>query len=202
MSEEKLIVCKRFAGEEHDIRDFVTPNQVEILGLFAHIKDEYSPLETAAMCWRYLNKYVQYPSNGLGLTIDKHRLITFGGAETFDQPPDPWQFPYETTARVRWAAKRGRKTFGDCADVTFVLASVLRNQLGPSEVHACIGTYLLNGTRQGHAWVKMRYDLNIYYCDPTHNFGSPIDFSKYEEYVLFNDVDLVIDRDPSNLLYP
>jgi len=197
---DMLIVNKRFAGEQHDIRDFVTPNQVEILGLFDHLKQE-DPRETATDCWRYLNKYVQYPANPLGQTIDKQRLITFGGAFTYDQPHDYWQFPYETTARVRDAAKKGLKTLGDCADVTFVLASVLRNQLGPNEVFACIGKYKLNGKPCGHAWVKFKYDLNVYYLDATHDFGKPLDFSLYEEYVLFNDTDLNIVKDVSELLY-
>jgi len=198
--DEKLIVCKRFAGEQHDIRDFVTPNQVEILGLYEHLKQD-DPYDTVELCWKYLNQYVQYPANPLGQTVDKQRLITFGGAFIYDQPEDYWQFPYETTARVRWAAKYHQKAFGDCADVAFVMASVLRNQLGPNEVHACIGTYILHGKPAGHAWVKFRIDLNIYYADPTKDFGKSMDFDLYDEYVLFNDIELNIEKDVSKLLY-
>lgn len=198
--DDMVIVCKRFAGEQHDIRDFITPNQIEILGLYEHLRQE-DPRDTVALCWRYLNQYVQYPANPLGQTVDKQRLSTFGGAFVYDQPKDYWQFPYETTARVRWAEKSGKKTLGDCADISFVLASVLRNQLGPSEVFACIGTYIVEGKPCGHAWVKFRVDLNIYYADPTHGFGKPLDFSLYDEYILFNDVECNIEQDISQLLY-
>lgn len=197
---DMLIVNKRFAGEQHDIRDFVTPNQIEILGLYEHLKED-DPYDTVINCWKYLNKYVQYPANPLGQTVDKQRLSTFGGAFIYDQPNDYWQFPYETTARVRDAAKRGKKAFGDCADVTFVLASVLRNQLGPNEIHACIGTYILKGKPCGHAWVKLRIDLNIYYIDATHDFGKPLNFELYDEYVLFNDIELNVEKDVTKLLY-
>ncbi len=200
MDTDRLIVCKRFAGEQHDIRDFVTPDQVEIRGLYEHLRQD-NPYDTVIMCWRYLNQYVEYPTNPLGQSVDKQRLTTFGGAHVYEQPPDYWQFPYETTARVRDAAKKGIKTHGDCADVSFVLASVLRNELGPNEVHACIGTYILNGRPCGHAWVKLRIDMNFYYADATHDFGKPLNFDLYEEYVLFNDVQCNVEKDVSKLLY-
>ena len=190
---DRLIVCKRFAGEEHDIQDFVTPNQVEVLSLFEYLKQE-NPYETAALCWQYLNQYVSYPANPLGQTVDKQRLITFGGAFVYDQPDDYWQFPYETIARVRWASKSGKMTMGDCADVTFAMVSVLRNQLGPNEVFACIGTHPINGEPQGHAWVVFRYELEIYYADPTHEFGKPLDLGLYVPYVYFNDIELQIEK--------
>lgn len=183
----QLIVSKRFAGELHNISDFVTPKAFEVEELFKSIQ-RGCPYDSIADCWSYLNAYVKYPLDHRGRHTDRQKLISFGGAFTYNQPSDFWLFPSELLARARWAAERGQRTLGDCADVATAMVSLMRNQLDSDEIYVAIGIYSPPGKQPGgHAWVKFLLDNEWYYADPTVTFGNPLNFDLYEEGLLFND---------------
>jgi len=187
---DQLIVCKKFAGELHDIRDFVTPKQYEVDELFKQLR-RGSPYDSVAACWEYLNAYVKYPLDVRGRYTDKQKLISFGGAFTYNQPVDYWMFPCEVVARARDAASKNRRTLGDCADVATTMVSLLRNQFESDEIYVVIGIYYpLHKPAGKHAWVKFMLDEEWYYADPTVIFGDPLNFDLYEEHVLFNDLEI------------
>ena len=182
-----IVAEKRFAGEQHDIRDFVTPAQIEVVCLFEQLKSD-DPQQTLLNCWTWVNDNVAYPTDRLGRTVDRQELISFGALHYINST-DFWFFPCEVIARARIARKYGRKSLGDCDDVAFVLVSVLRNQLSPQDVYCVMGDYF-NSQAAGHAWVKCRLDGAWCIVDPTAKVGTPADPNRYDEFVLFNDMEV------------
>lgn len=188
----ELIVSKRFADERHDICEFVTPNAYEIKQLYKQLQRDTKP-ETAIATWQYLNEFVLYPTDMFGRFVDDQVLSSFG--KTYTNPEDFWHFPFETAAKIRSSGK----THGDCLDMSTLFVSILRNQMEDDEIFVVIGK-LKKYPNLGHAWVKMAKDADWYYVDPTVQFGRPLEFGQYEEYIEFNDQQVVIYKSVDNLL--
>lgn len=70
------------------------------------------------------------------------------------------------------------------------MVSVLRNQLPSTEVYVALGNYLYPQPA-GHAWVKILLNGSWYIVDPTIPAGMVAPDSDYDEYVLFNDVEVI-----------
>jgi hypothetical protein len=137
---EAVTVRKRFGKEEWDVRQFVqpdTPGVVAIARSFSSLpKDKF--IEAA---WGWVVNNIKYPPGNLE-TADRHYLEAFTGKArrryvTFDY----WSFPAETLTTG----------YGDCEDVSFLLASILRSRLSEDEVFVTIGTF----RDFGHAWVTL-----------------------------------------------
>lgn len=183
-----IISDRRFAEERHSITDWVTPNAAEVQDLFPQLQ-QLTPLDTTIAVWQWIEDHVSYPYTRCGKHIDHQKLIAF---RTFYyvNVGDFWNFPCEVIARARAAGQAGKKIAGDCEDRAVVVASILRNQLSPSEVYVAIGNYLYP-TPSGHAWVKCQLDGFWYIVDPTLPAGMAAYESDYDEYVLFNDVEVI-----------
>lgn len=198
---EDIILCnKRFAGESHSIREWITPFAIEVQDLFIELRQPRA-YDTAIACWQWINDSIAYPfTRFFGQPLDHHELIAFRTLHYINSE-DFWQFPYETIARACLAKKYGGKTFGDCEDTSLVFTSVLRNQLPATEIYCVVGNYLyLQPT--GHAWVKIKVNGSWWIIDTTSLAGSIADETIYDEYVLFNDeevhelkpVELILDK--------
>jgi len=185
--EDIIISDKRFAGETYHITDWITPYALEVQCLFDQLKSD-DPKQTLINCWQWLNDNVSYPTNCLGAAVDRQELISFGTLHYINST-DFWQFASETIARARLARKYGRKTLGDCEDMAVIMVSLMRNQLSPQDVYCVMGGYF-NSQAAGHAWVKCRLDGEWHIIDPTIKVGKPVDMSRYDEYILFNDVEI------------
>jgi hypothetical protein len=141
---EAVTVRKRFGKEEWDIRQFVqpdTPGVVAIARSFSSLpKDKF--IEAA---WGWVVNNIKYPPGNIEVA-DRHRLEAFTGRArqkfvTFDY----WSFPAETLATG----------YGDCEDVSNLLASILRHRLSEDEVFVTVGAF----TDFGHAWVTLSNGL-------------------------------------------
>lgn len=186
--EDTIIIETRFAGERHDIRDFVTPNSIEVLDLFDQLKQE-DPYNTVTAMWQWIDDNIAYPlTRFFGQPIDYHELIAFRTLHYISQY-DLWNFPYEIIARARLAKKYGKKTMGDCEDRAVTFCSVLRNQLSANSIYVALGNYQLPSGPTGHAWIQITSSVSI--IDPTAAFGTIADESLYDLYALFNDQEFI-----------
>ena len=93
---------------------------------------------------------------------------------------DLWNEP-SITARVR---------VGNCANMSFLLTSLVRNELPPSQVHCVLGN-LYNGKPGGHAWVQVKLGGRDYIMESTRPDVPPLVLAdaadRYEAVHLFND---------------
>jgi len=137
---EAVTVRRRFGKEEWDVRQFVqpdTPGVIAIARSFSSLpKDKF--IEAA---WGWVINNVKYPPGDLEVA-DRHLLEAFTGeARRRYVTYDYWSFPAETLTTG----------YGDCEDVSFLLASILRNRLSENEVFVTVGTF----KNFGHAWVTL-----------------------------------------------
>lgn len=182
-----IVSDKRFAGELHNVRDFITPRATEVIFLFNQLKCP-NPKDTLINCWQWIEDNVSYPTDRLGRMVDRQEFISFGTLY-YVNSTDFWFLPCEVIARARLARKYGRKALGDCEDISLTLTSLMRNQLSPQDVYCVMGDYF-NSQAAGHAWVKCRLNGAWHIIDPTTPVGKPIDMDRYDEYILFNDIEV------------
>lgn len=182
----EYLVQMRLFKEQRDIREFIQPRSWPVLQLAAGLPR--TPADAALVAWRRMAERVHYPPRE---PFDYHYAEEFvrtrpgikifeqqGAALVSDQSFDYWSFPAETLA----------VGVGDCEDCTFLLTSVLRNVLGPTQVYATIG--LLEGG--GHAWVTVLLDGVPYRLETTRPPFGASDITRelppYEPYFRFNDL--------------
>lgn len=144
--DRKLIVSHRYAGEVHDLREFVQPGAAMVASLAGQLA---RPTEQAFVmaCLDWVNKNIQYPFGEE--CPDWHYYEAFwvsgpGKPEILIQrfSCDYWQFPAETLATG----------MGDCEDSAILLCSLLRTRVAPEDVAVTVGTF----KGEGHAWVVYR----------------------------------------------
>lgn len=184
-----IIVNKRFAEESHDLRDWITPSSWEVQALHEQLRGS-TPDETLMNCWRWIESHFAYPLTVCGSPTDSHELIAFGRLHYLNRY-DFWEFPSEAIAQANSAAKHGKMAYGDCETRAFLMVSVLRNQVSPSEVYAVLGNYYVGWRPAGHAWVRWLADSRWHTVDPTQPAGSLAGEANYDTYCIFNDVEAV-----------
>jgi len=107
-----------------------------------------------------------------------------------EDPTEHWQFPLET-----WDKKEG-----DCEDTSFLLASILRNNL--EDAYVCAGLFKSRGQSWGHAWVA--YDGYIFETtldEIPSKWATEREFSNnYQPFMYWHDQDILVKAGYKNIL--
>jgi len=163
-----------FFGEGDWLTEFVTPESLEVQKLYKDltrgISVRRSRVEALHQFVGAAIKYVPYI----------HASMTVEGMTSDNR--DAWLRP-SVTHRVG---------IGNCANKSFLLASLLRNEFLPNEVHVVLGN-LYNGKAGGHAWTQLLMDDRTYIIEATRadvpTFIPTTSTERYEAVHFFNDKD-------------
>ena len=162
-----------FFNEGRWLTEFVTPDALEVTELYkalaAKAGDSHENIIRAVHAWVAGEiKYKAYIS--ARLTIEGKTSINH----------DTWLQP-SLTRMVK---------VGNCANKSFLAASLLRNVFSPGEVHVVLGN-LYNGKVFGHSWVQVNLDGRAFIIETTRPDVPaliPADsVSRYEAVHFFND---------------
>ena len=126
-----------FFGEVQRLTDFITPDALEVQALYHQLTDGIDDqMERLAACRQWVASQVRY--------VETVRAkLEINGRTDFQK--DYWSSP-QLTIKTR---------VGNCAIKSFLLASLLRNELPPDQVYCTMGN-LYNGKPGGHAWVSVK----------------------------------------------
>lgn len=154
------------------LTDYITPKDLEVQKLYRVLTDEaVSSQERITACWRFVASNIRYTPFVRGrMWID---------GQVSDQN-DLWNLP-AITRRVQ---------IGNCANKSFLLTSLYLNEPSISKVYCVLGN-LLNGGRNGHAWVEIEYGGIRYISETTRSDIPPLVpaalTERYEAVHFFND---------------
>lgn len=168
-------IAARFFGEGRWLTEFITPTNLEVNEAAKGVTAGLSSLsDKVRACQEYVGsmKYVPFV---------KGTLTIAGKTST---QPDLWNDP-STTLRIN---------VGNCANKSFLLTSMLRTFMSPSDVHCVLGN-LYNGKVGGHAWVTANIGGRDLLLEATRDDVSPIpveDAKRYEAVHLFNDKEVLM----------
>jgi hypothetical protein len=129
-------ISASFFGEGTWLTDFITPEASDVKDLFDELtKGITDSNDRIRACWEWVATRIRY------VPFVRGRLMINGKSSVQN---DFWASPSMTIhTRV-----------GNCATKSFLLTSLLRNELGPEQIHCAMGN-LYNGTPGGHAWVSL-----------------------------------------------
>ncbi len=164
-------IAAGFFGEGKWLSDYVTPNQPDIQVLYRQITNGISSLQDKVIaCWDYVAGQIRYkPFISAEIKVENTRSIQ----------QDFWQTP-SMVSKTR---------VGNCANKAFLLASLLRQELSPTQVYTVLGN-LSNGHEAGHAWVQVNLGGTEYIVEATRNDVPMLDVRKaarYQPVHYFND---------------
>jgi len=168
-------IAATFFGEDKWLTDFVTPDAIDVQELHSQLTKNINTLEERiAALHQWVASQVKYRKFVRGkLTIEGHSSFQ----------DDLWNTP-SITSRVK---------VGNCANKSFLLTSLIRQELSPNEVKCVLGN-LYNGKAGGHAWVQVRLHGADYIVEPTHPdvpiFVPVTAAQRYEAVHLFNDQEI------------
>jgi hypothetical protein len=165
-------MAAQFFGVGQWLTDFITPNSLEVQALYKDITQGTNNQEDRiAACWEWVAKNVRY------VKLVKGKLEIHGQISLQN---DFWVQP-AITIRTR---------VGNCAVKSFLLTSLLRNEVGPENVYCVLGN-LYNGDVGGHAWVQVQLPSGTYIMESTRSdipAFIPIEVAdRYEPIHYFND---------------
>jgi len=165
-------IAATFFGEVKNLTDFITPDALEVTDLYKHLTTGLGATRDRVLaCWRWVTGEVRYVKFVRG-------KMWIGGKSSVQK--DLWQEP-SIIVRTR---------VGNCANKSFLLASLLRNELPEGEVFCALGN-LYNGTPGGHAWVQLNIDDEWYTMESTMPTAPPLipiaQTKRYEVVHFFND---------------
>jgi len=165
-------ISATFFGEGSWLTDFITPNALEVEELHKGLTGGIDNLEDRiTVLWSWVANNVKYTK------FVKAKIWVNGHAST---QTDYWQTPSQAI----------RTTIGNCANKTFLLASLIRNELGSNKIYAVLGN-LHNGKPGGHAWVQVNLAGADYVMESTRPDVPPFVpvgiADRYEVVHLFND---------------
>ena len=165
-------ISATFFGEGRWLTDFITPNSIDIEGIYKDLTQGVPSLEDRiAVLHNFVAANIRYTK------FVKGRLWIAGKSSVQD---DLWNSP-SITARVK---------VGNCANKAFLMTSLLRQELSPSQVHCVLGN-LYNGKAGGHAWVQVTLNGQDYIVETTRPDVQPLvsvsNTERYEAVHLFND---------------
>lgn len=165
-----------FFGEMRRLTDWITPDALEVEKLHKRLTEGItSPRDRITACWKWVADQVKY------VKFVKGR-IWINGRSSVQQ--DLWLLP-ESSIHVR---------VGNCATKSFLLASLLRNELPAEQVHCVLGN-LYNGKPGGHAWLNLKLDNADYIMESTTPLVPPLVLSnvtkRYEPVHYFNDEEVL-----------
>lgn len=165
-------ISATFFNEGKWLTEFITPDALEVKILHKELTEGLATTEQkVASCHSWVANNVKYKQFITGrIWIEGHASVQ----------RDLWNMP-SVTRRVR---------VGNCANKAFLVASLLRNSIGPGEVYCVLGN-LYNGDAGGHAWVQVNINDRIYVVDATNSNVPPmvsaVVVDRYEPVHLFND---------------
>ena len=130
-------IAASFFNEGRWLTDFITPEASDVQELFHQLtKGITDPVDKIAACWKWVASKVRY------VPFVRGKLMVNGRSSVQD---DLWQLPSLTIHTL----------VGNCASKSFLLTSLLRNELSPDQVYCALGN-LYNGKPGGHAWVALK----------------------------------------------
>ncbi|MDP2661553.1 MAG: transglutaminase-like domain-containing protein [Dehalococcoidia bacterium] len=166
-------IAATFFGEGRWLTSFITPAAMEVQELHRRLTEGVSDSrERITACWDWVTSNIRY------VEFVKGKLWINGKASVQN---DLWVMP-ELTIQTR---------VGNCAVSSFLLCSLLRNELPPEQVHCTLGN-LYNGTPGGHAWLTLNLDGEEFTMESTTPKIPPLvpsrKTTRYEAVHYFNDV--------------
>ncbi|MCD6362137.1 MAG: hypothetical protein J7M38_14865 [Armatimonadetes bacterium] len=160
-------------GETKLLTDWITPSVIEIQNKYDELTRGLSSIEDKIKaCLRYVSSfpYVQFI-----------RVSANVAGKVFVQP-DAWLEPSQVIHAPRT----------NCANRTYLLASLLRQELPAENVYACLGNLNVDG-QDGHAWGYVRLGGRDYILETTNPRTRdkliPVETvgNLYEDVIYFND---------------
>lgn len=136
-------------GDAVWITDFISPNNPDVMLKFRELTKGLSdPNDIAIALWQYVSRQPYVPFMASSLTA---------AGKTIRQP-DTWFYPAESIHLAK----------GNCANKSFVLASLLKNRFRePGQVYCVVGNITLDGIG-AHAWVEINSGGYAYIMETTH----------------------------------
>ena len=161
-----------FFGQGKWLTDWVTPDDFEVRSLYENItRGITGTKERLVSLWKWVADEVKY------VKYVQAKTWIAGRASAQN---DYWQEPGELI----------RTRVGNCANVSFLLTSLLRNELSPDEAYCVLGN-LYSDDPGGHAWALVRLEGQDYIMEATSSRVPPLVpekvATKYEAVHYFND---------------
>ncbi len=161
-----------FFNEVKNLTDFITPDSLEVTELYHQLtSDIISREERILACWNWVASNVRY------VKTVKGRLWINGRTSV---QHDLWQEPAMVINTL----------IGNCANKSFLLTSLLRNELPPEDVFCVLGN-IYNGTAGGHAWLQVKLNDQFYTMESTTPLAPPLvpieKTRRYQAVHFFND---------------
>lgn len=166
-------ISATFFGEGQWLTSFITPDSLEVLKLHKKITDDIDDFEEKLFaCWEWVANNVKY------VQFVNAKIQINGHSSSQD---DYWQQPSQVI----------RTLVGNCANKSFLLASLLRNELTVDKVHVVLGNLHQDKKPGGHAWVEIKPRSRSYIFESTRGDMQPMVASDianiYEPVIYFND---------------
>lgn len=161
-----------FFGQGKWLTEFVTPGNLNVQQLHESLtKNIIDPMERMIACWDWVANQVKYVRFVRG-TLNIHGRVSTQN--------DLWCEPSIVI----------NTGVGNCANKSFLLASLLRNELGPENVYCVLGNLYQDNQPGGHAWVQAQLSGTNFIMESTRNDVPmiPLDQAgRYESVHYFND---------------
>jgi transglutaminase-like putative cysteine protease len=165
-------IAASFFGEGRWLTDFITPEASDIQRLFKQLTVGLtSSTDRIRSCWKWVANEVRY------VPFVRGKLMVNGESSVQD---DFWPSPSMTI----------HTKVGNCASKSFLLTSLLRNELSANQVYCTLGN-LYNGKPGGHAWVSLNLPGGEQVMETTVPTAPPLvpaaKATRYEPVHYFND---------------
>jgi hypothetical protein len=165
-----------FFGEARRLTGFITPDSLEVQNLYNSLTEGIgNSVDRIKACWGWVASQVKY--------VEFVRGRLWIGNKVSVQN-DLWSLP-ETTINTK---------LGNCAVKSFLLASLIRNELPPDQIYCTLGN-LYNGKPGGHAWISLNIEGQEFVMEsttPTVPPMVPASMAKrYEAVHYFNDAEVL-----------
>jgi hypothetical protein len=165
-------IAASFFGQGQWITDFITPGAQDIQALFQQLTEGINnSMERIITCWQWVASQVKYVRFVKG-------WLWINGRSSVQK--DYWQPPSQSI----------QTRVGNCATKSFLLCSLLRNELPADQVYCTLGN-LYNGKTGGHAWCTLKLGDEEYIMESTMPTAPPLvpisATKRYEAVHFFND---------------
>lgn len=139
-----------FFGESRWLTSYITPYEPDIEVLYNQITNDCVTTEDKIeACWDWVAHNVKYRPF-------VKASINVGGKVS--KQSDYWQLPSQCI----------QTRVGNCANMAFLVTSLLRYGLPDEDIHCVFGNLHNNGSIEGHAWVEWSaYDGQDYIIEAT-----------------------------------
>jgi hypothetical protein len=169
-------IAASFFGEGAWLTNFVTPKASDVHELFKELtKGVATSTDRIRACWTWVATKVRY------VPFVRGRLLINGKSSVQN---DFWAPPSMTI----------HTQLGNCATKSFLLTSLLRNELPADEVYCALGN-LYNGKPGGHAWVALKLPIGEQIMETTVPTAPPMvpadKARRYETVHYFNDAEVL-----------